>query len=341
MGYDMMNNTKKGFTLIELLVVISIIALLVAILMPALGKAREQARKAVCMVNTRSCGTAMATYTSSNDDWLPGPNTSGMWYHQQKLLGNSGPGVYPATLSSTTPIQNVDWMSPIFGKELGLHNDPGKRYMQLSNTDLSCPSNRTYYDGTYPSGSTFLTQDDLSRTKITSYSACLGFQVYFESTADQSNRVRGVTTDTISSQMLVPKNYSPRLTSVGRQSEKIFVVEGARYVAPSSGGYQITLNNLSWQDDGGNYMLYGPATPHMTGDPYKYENPADPQIVSGTEKFAYRHNNQLCVIYFDGHSEALGLKEALNVRLYWPKGSMVRNATYTWDTSDYDGMTIR
>ena len=59
---------KKGFTLIELLVVISIIALLVSILMPALGKARKQAKKTVCLSNVRSFAMAFTVYAASNED---------------------------------------------------------------------------------------------------------------------------------------------------------------------------------------------------------------------------------------------------------------------------------
>ena len=60
---------KKAFTLIELLVVISIIALLMAILMPALGKAREQAKKVVCMSNMRGAITAVSAYRADNQDY--------------------------------------------------------------------------------------------------------------------------------------------------------------------------------------------------------------------------------------------------------------------------------
>ena len=61
----------KGFTLIELLVVISIIALLISILMPALNIAREQARLTVCKVNLRSVGLGLRLYEEDNDGLLP------------------------------------------------------------------------------------------------------------------------------------------------------------------------------------------------------------------------------------------------------------------------------
>jgi prepilin-type N-terminal cleavage/methylation domain-containing protein len=77
---------KRGFTLIELLVVIAIIALLMSIIMPALGMAREQANAVLCRSNLRQLSLAMTLYTQDHDD-----NTMPMvdmdkpgeyWFHQ-------------------------------------------------------------------------------------------------------------------------------------------------------------------------------------------------------------------------------------------------------------------
>jgi len=61
----------KGFTLIELLVVISIIAVLMAMLLPSLEKAREQARVVTCQSNLKQWGIVWMTYAASNEDKFP------------------------------------------------------------------------------------------------------------------------------------------------------------------------------------------------------------------------------------------------------------------------------
>ena len=80
-------NNKNAFTLIELLVVISIIALLVSILLPALGGAREGAKAVVCSSNMRQWALAVNMFAADQDDAVPyagadilssGP--AGWWY---------------------------------------------------------------------------------------------------------------------------------------------------------------------------------------------------------------------------------------------------------------------
>ena len=78
----MVRRLRAGFTLIELLVVIAIIALLIGILLPALGEARRTGRLAVCLANLKQLGTAAHTYAADYQDrlfaftWKKGKNYS-------------------------------------------------------------------------------------------------------------------------------------------------------------------------------------------------------------------------------------------------------------------------
>ena len=129
-----------AFTLVELLVVIGIVAILLAILLPTLARARQSARQTKCLSNLRQIGFADSMYLVQCKDW----HTPGYW-------GFSVPGggwpYTPPPIPATSP-RKWWYENELFARELG----GGGPVLGLYNAELICPDAPLPFERAQPGG---------------------------------------------------------------------------------------------------------------------------------------------------------------------------------------------
>lgn len=144
-----------GFTLIELLVVIAIIAILAALLMPALAKSKERALRVNCASNLKQIGVGIFMYAADNEDKLPpcriNATVGSVWYPYE--IGRKGSGHTwsegPHNLGSLWESKNVP-DGNVFYCPSGRRLPGGHRYETYAQTDawpFGQPTSDPYYNG--------------------------------------------------------------------------------------------------------------------------------------------------------------------------------------------------
>lgn len=321
------SNAAPAFTLIELLVVVSIIALLIGILLPSLGKAIRLAESGVCSSLQRQLMQGMISYSLENDDKIPGPNTSG-----HELMARSRDGSCESALSYAnsriSPVQPWDWITPSLSPDSLPLGRNARFYSLLS--DYRCPSMKIkvsiYPPGGGDCGSVSMEeyvfeQDDLPYG--TSYLMNANWQV-----AGRPSQQGGAGSDTgwpvirqnfytFQTPVRLHHGYTPRIVNVGNPSIKAAFGDGFRYLT-ATGIVDIDGRLVPGPQQ---YSAFTDASPVFIRSRAYGTSQGSDNTRGRNLPLTYRHENSMNAAFFDGHVENLTMVESRDPAMWFPSGS--------------------
>jgi prepilin-type N-terminal cleavage/methylation domain-containing protein/prepilin-type processing-associated H-X9-DG protein len=341
-----------GFTLVELLVVIGIIALLISILLPALGKARRAANTVACQSNLRQIVQAMIMYTAQYNGYIPGgPQTSGAFLCAPVAAAGTIAWNSPPYGADTTGGDNLgcpgisqtwDWESPIATMMGVSFNQAGdlasrmQRYYFLNNYGaFTCPENQFLsFEYNVPTGTII---------RMGSYVTAMDFLLVNPPTTK-----RGSVLDTDFQQFMnynyyiLPGGYAPKVNKIGPPSTKIYIADGGKYSNPSSQpNYDLTYNGA---DIGGAFSDYGAYAEYSTalnreaasGNIETYDpGSTDPRVCGcrhgNQSPFGKTNSYEFNAGFYDGHVETLGDLQGADPAFWAPTGTTIKTTEITKD----------
>jgi prepilin-type N-terminal cleavage/methylation domain-containing protein/prepilin-type processing-associated H-X9-DG protein len=285
-----MNRAKRsGFTLVELLVVIGIIAVLLGILLPMLGKSRESANRVACASNLKQFYYAIMMYTADNQQTLPGPlaKVSVDPYSAYAVFQAAHPGVTEPALAPGAPLPDTDvgwWLVRTSANYDGINRYLAGAY-QPWGTQTSkvyrCPSNGDLHDsGIILSSSSLFGGKVLGLSYVFNNQSITNLPYYFGFTTAGANNT-------------YPNNAPKKLSQVISAGD-----------TPSNKGYGIrTMSEIwmmsdvdAWNDDTALTSVFPIANGVSTYPGGLYSMPWQPPHSNG----AIPGRNYL---FFDGHAQ--------------------------------------
>jgi prepilin-type processing-associated H-X9-DG protein len=322
-----------AFTIPEVLTVCAIVSVVLSIMLPMIGQAREHGRQAVCMSNLRQAGIGFRSYATEFKQYIPGPNTSGYSFR----------GVSPTNVATapTEPITFDDWMSPTLGRAITLPRKKIDRLLAILNSEFHCPSNDYKYDYIYGPGIPGVQAD---KTFYNSYSAPFPMHYYWDAAhaaanGQPSGAVFGNNFDRGAD--IRPANHKFRTWSLGSPSGKVAATEGSRYLDDDG---RVSFNTDAGSAFGGNFMNRSPTLNvfyQASGNPYKFAASGPPKLHPDSAKYAYRHvNDTLNAVFFDGHVVNLDNLASRKVSYWFPSKSKVVDTSVIGDLTVTNGHVI-